>query len=245
VVQDFSADDLSKAVASNQLESSHETSLAGGSFGLSYRQSLRTIKTEQNLKALLFQFDIFELYSDLMTPPLKHKLESPAQKMLELLLMEKPLLSALQPAPTYEILRASLISRASNPNGDPAPKTMSFLDWDDFGEKGTASHALSYGAESTLSYIASGFWGLFTFILVLVALFVVLVLVCIFGWSFWEDDYEKAQHGKRRMSRAAVSGSGSWKGRDVELGQGKGRFLSAEELGIGGRGRVVGMGKSD
>jgi len=238
-------DELAKTIASNQLEASHETNLVGGSFGLSYRQSLRTIETETNLKALLFQFDIFELYTDLATPPLKHKLESPAQKMLELLLIEKPLLSALQPAPTFEILRASLISRASNPNGDPSPKSMSFLEWDHYGQKGTASHALTYSAESMVSYIASGFWGLFTFILGLVALFVILVLVCIFGWSFWADDYEKAQHGKRRMSKAAVSGSASWKGRDIELGQGKGKFLSAEELGIGGRGRVVGMGKSD
>ena len=227
-------DDLSKAVSSNQLETAHEANLAGGSFGLSYRQSLRSIKTEQNLKALLFQFDVFELYSDLTAPPLKHRLESPAQKMLELLLIEKPLLSALQPSPTYEILRASLVSRASNPNGDPSPQTMSFLDWDDFGQKGTASHALTYGAESMVSYIASGFWGLFTFILAVVALFVVLVLLCIFGWSFWEDDYKKAQHGKRRMSRAAVSGSGSWNRRDLELGQGKGRFLSAVDLGLAG-----------
>jgi hypothetical protein len=238
-------DDLSKTIASNQLEASHELKLGGGSFGLSYRQSLRTIKTENNLKALLFQFDVFELYTDLTTPPLKHKLQSPAQKMLELLLIENPLLSALQPTPTYEILRASLISRASNPNGDPKPLSMSFLDWDDFGEKGTAAHALSYGAESMVSYILSGFWGLFTFILGLITLFVVIVLLCIFGFSFWEDDYEKAQHGKRRMSRASTRGSVSWKRSDVELGQGKGRFLSAEELGIGGRGRVVGMGKSD
>lgn len=237
-------DDLSKTVASNQLEAYHETGLAGGSFGLSYRQSLRTIKTEQNLKALLFQFDIFELYSDLTTPPLKHRLESPAQRMIELLLIEKPLLSALQPTPTYEILRASLISRASNPNGDPSPLTMSFLNWDDFGEKGTAAHALSYGADSMVSYVLSGFWGLFTFILGIVALFVALVLLCIFGWSFWEDDYEKAQHGKRRMSKAAANGN-TWKGRDVESLQAKARFLSADELGIGGRGRVVGMGKSD
>jgi hypothetical protein len=122
---------------------------------------------------------------------------------------------------------------------------MSFLDWDKYGQKGTAAHALTYGAESMVSYIASGFWGLFTFILGVVALFVVFCLLCIFGWGFWEDDYGKAQSGKRRKSRGAGDGSGGWKSRDLEQGQGKARFLSAEELGLGGRGRVVGMGKSD
>lgn len=242
-MQDFSSDELSKVVQSNQLEASHETNLGGGFFGLSYQHSLRSVQTSQNLEVLLFQFDVTDLYSDLRDPPLQHRLDDPRQKMLEVLLIEKPVMSALEPAPTFEILNASLVLRGQNaPSAKAKLSTMRFLDWDDYGEKGTAAHALTYSATSVVDYIASGFWGLFVFVLAVVALFVVVCLICIFGWGFWEDDYERAQHGKHNRTRSR--GSGSWKA-DVETGRAKGRFKSAEELGLMGRGRVVGMGKSD
>lgn len=236
VVHDLSIDQLSTILSSNQLEASHETNLGGGFFGLSYRQSLRAIKTSQGVKAFLFQFDVFELWSDLPEKELRFKMDDPEQKLLEVLLVEKQLISALEPAPTYEILSASLVSRSLHLVTRPSTSQliMHFLDWDAYGRKGTTAHFLSSWTASFVDYLASGFWALFMFILFMIALFVVVCLVCIFGWGFWEDEYEKSQHGKRRRTRSRG---------DVEMA--KGRFRSAEELGLMGRGRVIGVAKSD
>ncbi|KAJ4305749.1 hypothetical protein N0V90_001280 [Kalmusia sp. IMI 367209] len=244
VVQDFSADQLAATISSGQLEASHETNLGGGFFGLSYRQSLRNIRTAKNLEALIFQFDIVELWSDLTTPPLKYKLDDPAQKMLELILIQKPVLSALDPSPTFEIISASLVFRTHNPPSRLAPqRTMHFLAWDTYGEKGTASHLFSYGATSFADFLASGFWALFGFVLAVIVVFVAVCLICVFGWGFWEDDYERAQQGKQRRKSSVRSGKN---GRvDVETGRAKGRFRSAEELGLRATGQVVGIGKRD
>lgn len=225
-MQDLSVDDLDKSISSGQLEASHETNLGGGFFGLSYRQSLRSVQTSQKLDALLFQFEILELWSDLPTPAIEHKLDDPEQTMLEVLLIQKPLLSALSPSPTYEILNASLVLRTQNHlsgSNKNQQTTMQFHDWDDYGKKGTTSHALSYGATSFVEYVASGFWGLFVFIIGVIALFVLACLVCIFGWGFWEDDYEKAQHGKHKRGRSGRGSrsSGSWRPSDVEMAKGR------------------------
>lgn len=63
----------------------------------------------------------------------------------------------------------------------------------------------------------------------------VVVIVClfiIFGCGLHKDDYEQAQHGKRK------SGGRN----DIESVR---RFRTPEELGLRGSGRVVGVGKSD
>jgi hypothetical protein len=70
------------------------------------------------------------------------------------------------------------------------------------------------------------------------ALFVVVCLFIIFGCGWHKDDYERAQHGKRKSS----SGKGTWGGHDIEAVR---RFKTPEELGLRGSGRVVGVGKSD
>ncbi|PSN65833.1 hypothetical protein BS50DRAFT_635044 [Corynespora cassiicola Philippines] len=258
VVLDISASDLSTAIESNQLEANHEegSSVGGGYFGLSYSYSLRPIRTSiessysadgstnRPLNALLFQFDVLELHSDLPEHPMSHKLQSPDQKKLELILLEKPVLSPLQPAAAYEIINASLTPRSHNPPppSSPLTRTMKFPEWDAFGKKGTASHAASRMGASFLDYISSGVWALFMFCLSIIALFVVVCLFCIFGCGWCEDEYASAQHGKKRRGGSG-GGGGGWG--DVEKGKGKGRFLSPEELGIVGRGRIVGVGKSD
>jgi hypothetical protein len=245
VVQDFSANDLSTALDAGQLEASHESNLGGGFFGLSYRHSLRHVETSQGLEALLFQFDIMELHSTLTIPAVRFKLSDPAQKMLEVLLIQRPVLSAGDPSPSFEILSAKLVPRIPLTN----QRTMHFLAWDTHGEKGTASHALSYSTASLIDFVSSSFWALLGFCMAVIVVFIVVCMMCIFGWEFWRDDYEKAQQGKRRKS--SVKGGGV----DVETGAGagaggkktKGRFKSAEELklGLAGRGQVVGMGKGD
>ena len=53
------------------------------------------------------------------------------------------------------------------------------------------------------------------------------------GWCN-ENDYEIAQHGKKSKHSTG--------GRDIEAAR---RFLSPEELGLRGSGKVVGVGKSD
>ncbi|KAL1592764.1 hypothetical protein SLS60_011180 [Paraconiothyrium brasiliense] len=240
VVQDFSTDALSEALSSGQLEASHETNLGGGFFGLSYRHSLRSVQTSTALNALLFQFDVVALHSDLTTPALQYRLNDPGQKMLEVLLLQRPILSAGDPAHSFEILNVKLVPRADLTH----LRTMHFLSWDANGEKGTFSHAISSFMTSFIAFLSSGFWTLFGFIMAVIVVFIVVCLMCVFGWEFWKDDYEKAQRGKQRRKSSVKGGRV-----DVETGAGKikGRFKSAEELGLGvaSRGQVVGMGKSD
>lgn len=207
---------------------------------MSYRHSLQKIRTDKDLDALLVHFDIAELWSDLTIPSLQYKLDDPAQKMLELLLIQKPLMSAMDPAPAFEILSAALVPRSQSLQEQ---RTMDFLSWDAYGERGTAAHALNYGTSSFSDFLSSSFWALFGFVLTVVIVVVVVCLICVFGWGFWTDDYEKAQMGKQR--RSGGRSGGSFGKSDVEAGKGRGRFLSAEELGMRGTGRVVGMGKSD
>ncbi|KAF2126833.1 hypothetical protein P153DRAFT_433340 [Dothidotthia symphoricarpi CBS 119687] len=219
VLLDTSKEDLAKLIDADQLES-------GGYFGISYAYSLRHVKDST---ALVFQFDISELWSDLPETPITVKLDDPAQKMLEVVLLQRPMLSASDPGPAYEIIRTSLVAR---PESSAHQRTMAFHEWDAFGQKGTSAHLFSSLFDAFITYLSSGVWALFTFVFGIIGLFVVICLFCIFGWGFWKDEYEQAQHGKRR------GGSGN----DVEKAR---RFRSAEELGLRGGGNVVGVGKSD
>lgn len=113
---------------------------------------------------------------------------------------------------------------------------MHFQEWDAHGQKGTPAHLVAKTSDASVAWITSGVWSLFLFILAVIALFVVLCLFLVFGCGcIGGDEYERAQSGKKR-------GGGGMN--DIE--RGKGRFLSAEELGIrGGGGRVVGVGKRE
>lgn len=224
-------------IDSNQLEVSHETETIGGAFfGLSYTYSLNPIEKSA---AMVFQFDVTELYSDLPERPLRHKLADPRQEIIELVLLQTPVQSALEP-PSMEIIKASLVPRSSKVSSTPSyQKVMHFEDWDTHGKKGTTSHLVSSWGTSFLDYLDSGIWAIFVFLLGIIALFVVVCLFCIFGCDWCSDDYEKAQHGKARKDKRRSSG------RSGDLEMGKGRFKSAEELGLLGRGKVVGVGKSD
>ncbi|KAF2799350.1 hypothetical protein K505DRAFT_404687 [Melanomma pulvis-pyrius CBS 109.77] len=233
VLTDLSVADLATLISSNQLEASHETGIGGGFFGLSYRHSLRPIKDSP---ALILQFDIIELWSDLPETPISFKMDSRDQKMLELLLLERPLYSAFE-TPAFEMVKAELVARTHHPVAPTTPQqTMHFLDWDGFGRKGSVAHALTAFGASFLDFMDSGVWALFAFILAIIALFVVICIFLVFGWGFWQDDYEKAQHGKARGGKRRVRS-------DVESAT-RLPFKSAEELGFS-RGRVVGLGKSD
>jgi len=201
-------------------------------FGLSYRDSLRHLRDSS---ALVFHFDVFEAWTDLLDSGLTVKLDDAKQEVLEIVLLERPLQSAGDMSNAYEIVRAGLVPRSFT-KSIAKVHTMRYHDWDDHGEKGTPSHLVSKALESFFDYIASGVWTLFIFILAFVALFVLLCLFCIFGCGLGKDEYESAQHGKRRGG-----GKGGWN--DVE--RGKGRFLSAEELGLRVGGRIVGVGKAD
>ncbi|KAF2643988.1 hypothetical protein P280DRAFT_466696, partial [Massarina eburnea CBS 473.64] len=132
VLSDLSTSSLTEIIASGQLEATNQlTTSGGGSFGLSYRQTLQDVTTSQGASGLevkVFHFDVFGLYSDLTTPPTKYPMDRKEQKILEILLLQRPLLSAADPAPTYEILSAKLIPR---PHARPATqRTMHFLSWD-------------------------------------------------------------------------------------------------------------------
>ena len=103
VLLDTSKDDVDKLVESNQLDN-----LGGAYFGASYSYSLRRLK-ESN--ALLFYFDVMEMWTDLTSPHLTIIMDKEEQKVLEVVLLQRPLLSAGDHASAYEIIRASLIPR--------------------------------------------------------------------------------------------------------------------------------------
>ncbi|KAH7132644.1 hypothetical protein B0J11DRAFT_522195 [Dendryphion nanum] len=235
ILSDLSSSDLTNILSTNQLESSHEISLGGGFFGLSYRYTLRRIP---KTAALIFQLDILELHSDLTEKPIKFELKHEEQKMIELLLLQRPIYSAHEP-PSFEIIKASLVPRTSYPISVSSirQRTMHFRDWDEFGQKGTPTHLISTWGTALVDYLDSGVWALFFFLLAIIALFIVVCLFCIFGCDFCKDDYEKAQSGKARGERRKKSKS------DLETG--KIIFKSAEELGLMGRGKLVGLGKND
>ncbi|PVI01055.1 hypothetical protein DM02DRAFT_613923 [Periconia macrospinosa] len=289
VLSDLSASSLSDIISTGQLDASTQLPTSGGvSFGVSYRISLQDIKLSTStftatspkssstpspppLKAKLLHLDIFEIHSALTTPPTAYPLDRKEQKILELVLLQTPLLSALSPSPAYILHSAKLIPRPHAIKIPASQQTMHYLSWDAYGRKGTPTHFLSRVAVGFANWISSGFLAILLFVLGVVVLFVGIALVCTFGWGFWRGEYESAQVGKRRRGAtlggggngAASNGAGGgWRPRsgtagrtDLERGRrgtvgasaaaAAGRFLSAEELGLGGRGRVVGVGKTD
>ncbi|KNG45446.1 hypothetical protein TW65_07696 [Stemphylium lycopersici] len=239
VLQETSKDDISSLIQSNQLDS-----LGGGYFGLSYSYTLRRIQASGG-KALVFHFDMMELWTDLTSPPLTVILDKAEQKMVELVLLQRPLLSPGDPASAFEIIRAKLIPRASvaaeSGAKRPAKKVvMWFHDWDTHGKKGTATHIVNSASSSFITYLSSGALALFVFVFAVIALFVLVCLFVIFGCGWWnEDDYEIAQHGKKNKNSSTSGAKGVWGGKDIEAAR---RFMSPEELGVRGSGRVVGVG---
>ena len=233
VLQDVSKDDIEKLVVSNQLDD-----LGGAYFGASYSYSLRHLKSSE---ARVLHFDIMQLWTDLTDPPLTVILDKAEQKILEVVLLPRPLLSSADPANAYEIIRANLVPRpAEMEKGSKGPGKVSmwFHDWDANGKKGTATHIVNSATSSFVDYLSSGMWALFIFIIAVIALFVVVCLFCIFACGWHDDDYEKAQYRKKKTGGS----KGAWAGRDVETAR---RFMSPEELGLRGSGTVVGVGKSD
>ncbi|KAF2028830.1 hypothetical protein EK21DRAFT_101569 [Setomelanomma holmii] len=230
VLVESSTSEIAKLVETNQIDSP-----GSAYFGLSYAYSLRRIAKSQ---ALMLRFDVFELWTDLRDPALTLKLEDEKQKVIELVLLQRPVMSSGDSSHAYEIVRTDLIPR-SKTNKASTAHIMNFHDWDAHGQIGTPSHLISATSDTLVDYISSGVWSLFVFIMAIIGLFVVLCLFCIFGCGLGKDEYEKAQTGKRRGSKR----TGSWAGNDVE--NAKGRFRSAEELGLRSGGRVVGVGKSD
>lgn len=245
ILLDTSDTHITSLIDSNQLNSPGAPSL-----GLSYTFS--TQRLESSTTAILFTFDIFETYSSLFSPALTTPLSSPQQQTLQLILLQRPLISAGDAPQVYQIIRAELTSR---PSSSPkvihkAPFLFTSPSLSPSSYQTTSNpfiYILNILPTPLLTYISSGAWALFAFIISVIALFVVLCLFCIFACG--KGEYEAAQRGKRRRS-----GRGSWSGNaagDVEkgnrdgIGFAKGRFLSAEELGLRGGGRLVGVGKSD
>jgi hypothetical protein len=156
--------------------------------------------------------------------------------VLEIVLLQRPVVSALEHI-AFEIVKASLVPRSQIQIHDiSSQETMRFQDWDSFGKKGTPSHLMSSWGSSFLEYLDSSVWALFFLLMGIIVLFVIVCLVIIFACDCCTDEYEQAQHGKARGEKKRQ------KSGDVEMGR---RFKSAEELGLLGKGRVVGIGKRD
>lgn len=229
VLQGYSTSDLYAKVSSNELDT------AGPSLGLSYGTSLHQIT---NSTALVFRFNIFSLYFPLTNPPTRIPLANSRQKVLELILLPRPLHSAGDSGLGWEIVNIRLSEREKK-GSKRRMKMMMFEDWDEFGRKGSPWHLVSSSSSGVVKYAGSGFWSLSITILGFMVAFVVVVLSVVYAIERYSGEYDKAQSGKGR--RGASKGSGSWT--DVEAA--KGKFQSAGELGMRGDGSVVGVGKSD
>ena len=119
-------------------------------------------------------------------------------------------------------------------------------DWDTHGRKGTLAHKISGYGTRLEDYLDTGAWALFAFVGCIIAVFVVVCLLCIFGAEYCcPDEYEAAQSGKGKYRRSS-RGDEEW-GALGGVGKRVGgmQFKTPEELGLLGRGRIVGLGKRD
>ncbi|KAF9692804.1 hypothetical protein EKO04_009168 [Ascochyta lentis] len=235
VPSDYSREDLSNAISTTSLDTTEPL------LGLSYGYSLRHVT---NSTALVFRFNVFEAHFSPPThdpsfkTPVVIKLDDPKQRVVELILLPRPLHSPGDVGPAWEIVTVRLAERDKT-GSRRRMKTMVFGEWDEFGRKGSPSHLVSVSSSGLITYASSGFWGLSMSILGFMMVFVLVVVSCVVGWDWWSGEYEKAQLEKNRGGGS--KGSGSWT--DVE--QAKERFRSASELGMRSGGSVVGVGKSD
>ncbi|UPX17445.1 uncharacterized protein EKO05_0007798 [Ascochyta rabiei] len=196
VISDYSRDDLSNAISTTSLDT------VGPLLGLSYGYSLRRVT---NSTALVFRFNVFEAHfspsthNPLLKTPVVVKLDNPKQRVVELILLPRPLLSAGDVGPAWEIVSVRLVNRDKK-GSKRRMKTMVFGEWDEFGRKGSPTHLVSAYSNGVVTYASSGFWGLSVAILGFIVVFVLSVVGCVVGWDWWSGEYEKAQHGKGEVS---------------------------------------------
>lgn len=230
VLQGFSTSDLRLRIDNNDLDTS------GPSLGLSYGTSLSHII---NSTALVYRFNIFSVHFTLPNQtPTTIPLSSSRQKVLELVLLPRPLHSVGDSGPGWEIVRIGLSERAKK-GSKRRMRMMMFNDWDEFGHKGSPLHLLSSSLEGVVKYAASGFWSLSITILGVMVAFVVCVLAVVYAIEKYYGEFDQAQKGKWR--RSASKGTGSWT--DVEAA--KGKSLSVGELNGRVGGSAAGVEKSD
>ena len=238
VLQDYSEGDLHDKISSNEIDT------AGPLFGLSYGYSLRRVT---NSSALIFRFNVFGAQ---FTPPSHNSirpvspsakkiisLDDPKQRVIELILLPRPLLSPGDVGPVWEIITARLSDRDSK-GSKKIMKTMIFDEWDEFGRKGSPSHLASAFSNSLVLYVSSGFWGLVMAILGVLVIFVSFVVSCVVGWDWWSSEHKRTQARKGQND-----GSRGREGGDME--KARGMFLSAGKLGMTDGRNFVGAGKSD
>ncbi|KAJ4370178.1 hypothetical protein N0V86_008914 [Didymella sp. IMI 355093] len=221
VLQDYSTEELHAKVESNDLDT------AGPSLGLSYGTSLHRIT---NSTALVYRFNIFSLHFALPIPTII-PLSNSHQKVLELILLPRPLYSAGESGLGWEIIDIRLSEREKK-GSKRRMKMMMFEDWDEFGRKGSPSHLVSSSSSGVMKYAASGFWSLSITILAFMVAFVVIVLGVVYAIETYNGEYDKAQKGK---------GSGNWT--DVEAATGK--FMSTGRQSMRDGGSAVGASKSE
>jgi hypothetical protein len=230
VLQDYSTSDLHSRIDNDDLDT------AGPSFGLSYGTSVSHVT---NSTALVYRFNIFSLHFTLPEQAATTiMLSSSRQKVLELVLLPRPLHSAGDAGSGWEIIAIRLSPREKK-GSKRRMRMMMFEDWDEFGRRGSPAHFLSSGSSGVVRYAKSGVWSLSFTILGAMVAFVVLVLGVVYAVEKYSGEYSQARQGKGR--RSASKGSGSWT--DVEAA--KGKFSSAGDLGARVGGSAAGVEKSD
>lgn len=224
MLQDISTEHLQSLVDIGQLDSgAHGAPGGGGYFGLSYAFSINHVP---ETAGWVLRFDMVQVWSGLLPKPILVTLNHPDQTMLEIVVMKRPTLSSLE-SPAFEIADTRLVPRPTRP-----PRTlqvMNFLEWDEFGRIGTWSHYVAAWNDTLLRFLDAGVTNVLALVFGIVVLVVVVCALCVAGFNLFQDDYQQAQAQKV-------------KGGDEERRVG---FRGPEELGLLGRGRVIGIGKSD
>jgi hypothetical protein len=152
ILLDTPSSALAELVESNSLEAA-----GSGFFGLSYAYSLRKLRGSQ---ALVFHFDVVEAWTELLEPAATFQLNHEKQKVLQVVLLQRPMFSPGDLSQAYEIVRCGLVEREQMSKKSKV-KTMRFHDWDVHGHKGTPAHMVSKASDASLEWITSGVWSLF------------------------------------------------------------------------------------
>ncbi|OCK78891.1 hypothetical protein K432DRAFT_426936 [Lepidopterella palustris CBS 459.81] len=244
---DISIHDLRRMIENEELDFNEKYEVNQVEFGISYDYALFTLAGSS---AIVLHFDVIGLFKDLPDEKVSLALDIPQQQLLEVVLLQKPIISALEP-PTFEIVRADLVPRdeaAINHTGSARPghTIMQFLDWDDFGRKGSFSHGLLYGGHSFALFFDSDWIIMIIAISSMIAAAFAIYAIYQLCLTFYRDDYEYAQQGKAAASRR-TKGEERMKDReraweDEEKGLG---VVGIEELRAIRRGHLAGVTKHD
>ena len=203
VPAEYSTASLSQLISNDSLET------AGPLLGLSYGTSLYHLP---NSSALVYRFNVFAAHFPLSNDGslTSFPLDAPAQQLLELVFLPRPLHSPADTFAGWEIVSARLSARERS-GSKHRMRMMLFDEWDQYGHRGSPWHAVMSALGGVVGYAARGIWQMG---LAILGFLVVFVVVIVLGVLWFEGDAAWEKNGEKERRKR----SGSW--RDAETGRG-------------------------